>query len=141
MKKITFFISLLCTIFVSCELETSRNGDIEGAWLLTKIDTLKTSGTQDMRSRSILWSVQYNLLSIREESTEFLFHFKYENDTITLLDAYNAYHEEWDRVVEDPSILAPFGVHELNERFKVANIHSDKMILETKDYRLKFQRY
>ena len=48
---------------MSCEIETSGNGDLDGFWHLVRVDTLSTGGMCDMSGRRVFWSVQVGILN------------------------------------------------------------------------------
>ena len=43
MKKILYIFSTLL-LFCSCDIESSKNGDLDGFWHLERVDTISTSG-------------------------------------------------------------------------------------------------
>ena len=45
----------------SCEIETSHNGDLDGFWHLTGVDTLATGGKRDLAHAK---SVSYTHLTL-----------------------------------------------------------------------------
>ena len=84
-KKITHIATvslLICVLMLTaCTLETSHNGALDGYWKLSSIDTLSTGGINDLTDASIFWSVQKNLLTVRDNNDvaekEYVFSFNH----------------------------------------------------------------
>ena len=55
-------------LLVSCNVETSDNGPLDGFWHLERIDTLATGGTTDYSSGYVFWGVQMDLIYIKDSS-------------------------------------------------------------------------
>ena len=55
-------------LLVSCNVETSDNGPLDGFWHLERIDTLATGGTTDYSSGYVFWGVQKDLIYIKDSS-------------------------------------------------------------------------
>ena len=52
-------LSLLC----SCDkFHVSDNGELDGFWQLTSVDTLANGRSADMKEKMIFWAVQTDLL-------------------------------------------------------------------------------
>ena len=43
MKKIFYIITAVLSLLVSCTIETSDNGDLDGMWLLERMDSLSNN--------------------------------------------------------------------------------------------------
>ena len=137
-------LALLMAIgLVSCDLETSDNGDLDGYWHLTCVDTLSTGGTCDLSDRRIFWGVQVNLLNVADYDKSikgYFLRFKYEGSTLRLFDPYEDQDKEGDFQVEDPTVLSHFGINALDETFKIENISGSRMTLSTDELRLRFRK-
>ena len=89
MRKI-FYLLALSIMLVSCELETSGNGSLDGYWQMTQVDTLASGGVADTRESFIYWGVQGKLLQIRYSENDvylgegLLFRFENNNSILTL---------------------------------------------------------
>ena len=66
MRKLLYLLLLSLFLSTSCTLETSDNGDLDGFWQLSLIDTLSSQNSVDMRDSGYFWAVQHNLLILRE---------------------------------------------------------------------------
>ena len=64
MRKLISILAL-GILFVSCELETSGNKELDGYWQMSQVDTLATGGVTDTREALIYWGIQGKLLQIR----------------------------------------------------------------------------
>jgi len=151
MKKMNLHTSfLLCTLCVllslaSCKLETSNNGQLDGFWKLTRVDTLATGGVLDLSEQGIFWSVQMNLLSVedkyQEDARPILFRFDHSGGKLTLSEPRESYQYTGDKDVEDIKKLQPFGINQLKETFTVETLNSSHLYLSTPTLRLSFTRF
>ena len=89
MRKILYLL-VLGLMVVSCELETSGNGDLDGYWQMSQVDTLATGGIADTHESYIFWGIQGKLLQIRYTENNvylgegLLFRFENKNSMLTL---------------------------------------------------------
>ncbi|MBQ0062673.1 MAG: lipocalin-like domain-containing protein [Prevotella sp.] len=147
MKQIYFLnIIIMCIVasfaFSSCHLEASDNGDLDGFWQLTTVDTLSTGGTQEVKSAEIFWAFQFRLLQVRDiNENRYNIRFKHENNMLKLYDPYRDKRESGDEKVTDPAVLAKYGINALEELFTVECLDSEKMLLKSDKLRLIFRRY
>ena len=146
MRKI---LSLLAfgLMVVSCELETSGNGKLDGYWQMSQVDTLATGGVADTRESFIYWGVQGKLLQIRYSENDvylgegLLFRFE-DNDSILTLSSPFVHHlYETDEPIDDVEILKPFGIYRLVEKFAIKELDDNNMVLTNDVLRLHFRRY
>ena len=59
-------IGIFLMVFSSCEMETSKNGNLDGYWHLESIDTLENGGTCDFSARKVFWGIEHKLILIRD---------------------------------------------------------------------------
>ena len=143
MKKILLFFCL-SLIMVSCEIESSKNGKLDGFWHLTTIDTIATKGHLDVSEKGYFWSVQMHLLQIaRQEGGTGLIVFRFENkdNTLRIYDPYANHRENGDPKIIDTSITSLMGINQLDETFKIEKLTSSKMILSSSTLKLYFRRF
>lgn len=145
MKVIKSFIIAVLTAVVlgSCELETSDNGHFDGFWHLVSVDTLSTGGTCDLSDKRMFWGVQVNLLNVTDydkNAKGYFLRFENAGSTLRLYDPYENNRTEGDIKVEDPSLLAPFGINALDETFRIEKLNKSRMILATDNLRLNFKK-
>lgn len=85
---IAFVVSMM---FGACEIRTLDNGDLDGIWHLTRVDTLATSTTADLGNERIYWSFQARLLQLDDKSgmhQSLLMRFEHNGATLRLYDPY-----------------------------------------------------
>ncbi len=143
MRKFLMII-VACLAVTSCELDFSGNGDLDGFWQMTAADTVATGGTRDMGDRRIYWSVQKKLLEVRQIPENYygiIFHFDHSGGRLVLREPYRNLRDSGDVKISDPAVLAPYGIHAIQDTFSVLELNSEKMILESKVLRLHFRRY
>ncbi len=142
-----FIIGLL---FVSCDIETSDNGNFDGYWHLERVDTLATSGHSDLSEKRVFWAVQMNLIQLRGadrkdeggEGRECYEAFKLEQSVLTLSNPHEKNREAEDPIIteENMYLLTPYGINSLTERFDVLKMDADEMVLRSSLLQLKFRK-
>lgn len=144
MRHTLYLLALLvvCTM-ASCELETSGNGDLDGYWKLSQIDTLGTGGISDLTQQRLFWSIQNNILLMSniDGGGEYLFRFTHEGDSLKLYDARYNDRENGDTLLIDAGELAPFGINTLSPSYLVEQLSSDRMSLNDGTLRLYFRKF
>ena len=155
-QKLTVAAMLAASMLsVSCELETSNNGKLDGFWHLEQIDTLKTGGIHDLSESYLFWAFQGKLLSVSEKHVvqkvgmendhvylqEYLFRFSRPADSLVLSEPILSNRMVGDEIVTDPSVLRPYGINALEEHFKVEEMNSKRMVLSTDSLRLWLRRF
>ena len=141
MKKLLLCL-LTLLLMVSCELETSSNGDLDGLWHLCSIET--ADSVQDISDKTIFWAVQVKLLSVRGAGTEYLLRFHLTDDSLLVRDPYvsDRFHQMGnDSLVTDPAGLYPYGIFHLQEHFKVERLTNRRMTLKSDKARLRFKKF
>ncbi|MBO4963432.1 MAG: lipocalin-like domain-containing protein [Prevotella sp.] len=150
MKK-TALISIIILLLTAaaCTIEHSENGNLDGMWQLTQLDTLDTGSTAaehsaDMRTKGIFWSVQHNLLrmsAVYGGAEPVFFRFCHSAGRLTLSNPYTDNREEGDIKIEDPSELAFYNIDALEPTFSVEQLTSGKMTLSSERFRFHFKKY
>lgn len=144
MRRLPIIIAACITLFTACELEGSDNGDLDGYWQWKTVDTLATGGSQDMRSSSIFWAVEGDLLEIVDNTRtndDVFFRFSLSGDSLVLTDPIIDERDSSDIEVTDYDILLPYGITEIPAVFSVDHLSSSTMILLSPVYRLSFRKY
>lgn len=144
-KYILFPLILFVAVlpFVSCELETSDNGDLDGFWHLVRIDTLATQGTCDMKQERIFWSFQKDLLKVDDKTggnSSILLRFNRSGGNLTLSDPYIYDREAGDIKLDDVEPLRPFGINAITETFSVEGLSGSHMTIASPVLRLSFKK-
>nr|MBP7472243.1 lipocalin-like domain-containing protein [Prevotella sp.] len=139
------FITTL-TIFSSCTLESSDNGDLDGFWHLEAIDTLSTGGHLDMSNYKIFWGVQAKLISLQGSDNSFYLRFNQTGDSLIVnTPYYNHWHEDaengGDIPVTDGTAMKIYGINALTEPFLKEKLNGSKMILKSSTLRLYFTKF
>lgn len=136
----------LVLLLAGCDLETSDNGDLDGYWHLTRVDTLTTGGTLDTSEQLLFWAVQVRLLNVVDQSDDadhmgYLLRFEYKEGTLRVYEPYKNSRKDGDIKVDDASVLSPFGINRLDETFRVEQLDGDGMQLTGDALRLTFVRF
>ena len=144
MKKLLSLLTL-CVGLTACEVRTSDNGDFDGLWQLSAIDSLGKGRTVDMRSSGEYWAVQVHLLEVRNTKGSHgsvLFRFDFIGDSLKLRSPYYDESGEGGQLPEhNVSSLKAYGIDRSEQGYKVLTLESDEMILEKEDVRLNFRKY
>lgn len=144
-------IGIFLMVFSSCEMETSKNGDLDGYWHLESIDTLENGGTCDFSARKVFWGIEHKLILIRDLNIGpfdgFYMRFDQTGDSLLISKAYRKnqnYHEGDDDApisADDMEVLRKYGINNLPEGFAKEALSGSKMILRSKTLRLKFKKF
>ena len=146
MRKI-FYILTLGVLFVSCELETSGNDELDGYWQMSQVDTLSTGGVADTREALVYWGIQGKLLQIRFSENGkylgegFMFRFNREDDVLTLSSPILHHLYKTDEPITDVEVLKPYGIFDIEEVFTIEELNDHNMVLTNDVLRLHFRRY
>ena len=146
MKKLFLYIIGAGLLTTACDMESSKNGDLDGLWQLSQVDTLATGSSTDMRASQITWAVQGVILETRlatsyDVQNDIIFRFSHTADSLVLYSPYFSDRHNGDVRVEDVNQLRPFGVSRLEEHFKVQELSSSTMTLQSQELRLWFRKY
>jgi hypothetical protein len=146
MKKVVVFIVLgiLISAFLSCDIESSGNGKLDGNWRIASIDTLATGRMADYSNKLIYWAFQNNLLSLYDtngEESHILMRFNHTGDTLKLYEPYLYDREKGDIKLEDKTVLKDYGITSLEENFFVEALSGSKMVLRSGTLRIKFKKW
>ena len=135
---------LLC----SCEMEASHNGDLDGFWLLTQVDTLSNQHSHPCREELRFWSFQGNLMSTQQllvvaESTCYFYRFNHEGKRLLVTEPHEYNRMEGNLPIGDDRLseLAPFGINHSEESFAVEKLNRKHMQLTSETLRLHFEKY
>ena len=148
-KKITHIATvslLICVLMLTaCTLETSHNGALDGYWKLSSIDTLSTGGINDLTDASIFWSVQKNLLTVRDNNDvaekEYVFSFNHTDSTLVISDGQLYDRTNGNHAIEDPLSLSQYGISSQPATFYIDHLTHRVMTLSTDKIRLSFKKF
>lgn len=141
MKQLRYLLlALAACLFAGCEVHTSDNGDLDGYWQMTQLDSLASGKIQNMKGSGIFYAVYVHLFQVQGAGNTVTFRFKHEGDSLFLSAPYVDYGLN-DQPLEDVSVLRPYGINNLEEKFCVEALSKDKMILKSKELRIYFRKY
>ena len=146
MKRIYIYMIGVVLLLAGCDVEGSDNGHLDGFWQMTsKTDQYAKCGAVDMRDSGITWAFQGKLLELRDVKKvhqDILGNFEHQGGTLSVSHFYLVDRDKGDILIDDAiSYLEPYGVGHVQERFKVVELNSSEMILESERFLLKFQKY
>ena len=137
---IIFYVLLL---FCSCDLETSKNGDLDGFWHLERVDTLSTSGSLDLSQAKLFWAFQKDLLQLRGDEQEFYLRFNHHDDQLDLSNPHLRDREKDDPAISSSTmyLIRPYGINEEEECYQVVTLDNDNMVLRNQNLQLWFRKF
>ena len=141
MRRLVFAF-VLCLGLTACEIHTSDNGDFDGMWQLTTVDSLATGRQTDMRSSGEYWAVQVHLLEVRNTKgshNSYVFRFRLKGDSLKLCSPYIGEADELPEL--DVTELQPYFIDSVGQGFRVHTLNSDRMVLDKEEVRLSFRKY
>ena len=137
-------MALALTTSCGMEIETSDNGDLDGFWSLTQIDSTATGATKEVSDLRLFWSVQHKLLQLQDYqgiNPMCLLRFEKNGQQLTLSSPFLYNRDEGDQPIEDISVLAPYGINAMPETFQIQKLNGSKMTLKTDIVTLYFTRF
>lgn len=146
MKKIIYAV-LMCMIISSCDVHTSNNGDLDGFWCLTQVDTLANGKSVEYRDNRVFWAFTAGLMTTRQmpadDHEEYVYHFEHNGNTLSIGDAYLSDRVNGDRLIKEDSLFAlrPHGINDLHEVFTIEHLSSSSMTLKGNMLKLNFEKY
>ena len=144
MKLLAYILFVLCLTLSACEIETSNNGQLDGNWQLRTIDTLQTGGICDMSESYIYWSVENNLLQLRDidnNNLKILFRFEKKGDLLNIHSPFKVITKDKLEALEDDNLLRPFGIYGTTVDFSIEQLNGSQLVLRNEDYRFHFRKY
>ena len=128
----------------ACDVEFSDNGDLDGFWQLSQVDTIQTGKMGDFRDKGLTWAFQGKILEVRDVQKvhqDIILSFSHTDHTLRVYSPYLVDRENDDLRIEDQELLKPYGISMPEESFAIKELKSDKMILESGMFRLYFLKY
>lgn len=143
MKKLKtiIFLPLVLVALSSCHLRMSDNGDLDGNWQLTAIDTVATGGVRQMKESGTFWAFQFDMLQLRNGISVIDMRFNHDGDVLVVNDPYIDDRPSGDQKLEDVELLRPYGINALEEHFHIHCLDSEQMILEGENLILYFRKF
>ena len=145
MKRLAIYIIIgVALLLTSCHIVSSNNGALEGLWQLTVIEDVQTGVVTDGRDNGVSWAFQGGMVQIKANSLP-LDHVigKFDKGDGTLRVYHMAVftHGKGDTPVEDATLLEGTGVTQLDETFRILELNSNTLRLESSQMRLFFRKY
>ena len=145
MKK--YILMLLAVgLMASCDFETSNNGNLDGFWQLSQMDSVQVAGgcSVDMKASGVFWSVQHKMLEARNvniDKSGVIFRFEHTGEKLILSSPVANVRNIGDSIVTDVETVKPYGLTQLSDTFVVEQLDDTDMRLRNKTLRLHFRRY
>ncbi len=151
MKKISIYTLGLClslnVLLLACsvDLDSSKNGDLDGYWHITAIDTISTGGVKDLSNVRLFWAFQKDLLDVRDVDSmryHYLLRFVKLGSVLQLSQPYiyDRMNPAGDVPLTDSTFLMRFGINRLEERFLIEHLGSGTMLLRSDSLRISFRK-
>ncbi len=131
-------LTICMMIALSCTLETSDNGNFDGAWHMLRINGNTLEYTQ------MYWNVQGNLLELRDKKDgngRFLLRFERNKGQLTLSNPYIYDRDNGDVTLQDSAKLIPYGIDNLDEPFEIVTLNTSRMTLKSSTKKLDFRKF
>lgn len=144
-RYLSYYLAIVSLLLTGCDIYRSDNGDLDGLWQMTTVENLKTHEVRDARDRQVTWGIQGALLELRASGARIVYSkFEHTGNSLVLRELCFSGRgdSDWgDKPVENPADLNVYGIYRLDEYFKVLELNSDAMRLESADVRLTFRKY
>lgn len=145
MRKIFYSMALLA-MTAACSLHSSDNGELDGFWQATAVDTIATGKSADVSNSQMSWSFQGDILHIRPcrnlgGLSEYICRFINTGDSLTVFDVLISDREVGDIAVTDSMSLSGTGLTHPYERFEILLLNEESMFLQSDSLRINFRKY
>lgn len=144
MKRFFIYIIIGIGLTACSDVEFSDNGNLDGFWQLSRVDTILTGKSVDYREKGLTWSFQGKILEVRDVEKvhqDIILSFNHTGNQLKTFSPYLVYREEGDWSIDNKNYLTPYGINKLEEIFKVLELNSSEMTLESDLLRLHFRKY
>lgn len=148
MKIFRFSIILATLAMTLASCNVSDNGDLDGLWYLTRLDSLECGKSVDMRDQKISWSFQAKLCQVVDYKNEnwkypTMLRFVHQGNQLSFTEAFYYDRLEGDHFFTDEDVvkLATYGINALPQHFKVEKLSGHKLQVSDETLRLHFEKY
>lgn len=144
MKRFVLYIIIGIGLTACSNVEFSNNGDLDGFWLLSSVDSIQIGKNYDCRTLGLTWAFQGKILEVRDVKRvhqDIIMSFNHTDNQLKTFSPYLVYREEGDWPIDDTDYLKPYGINRLEESFRVLELTSSEMTLESDILRLHFRKY
>jgi len=146
MKRFLLYIIIGIGSLTACSVEHSDNGDLDGFWKMTKMTTGERAWSEEeLQASGVTWAFQGSILELRDVCSKYqdlLVKFRHEGDSLIVWDFRVLDRDAGDQLVTDATMLHPYGIYnDTEEHFRILQLTSDRMLLESGNTRLEFRKY
>lgn len=141
---------LVAYTFLSCEIERSDNGKLDGFWHLESVDSLENGHQADYTHRRAFWGIENKLLYAYDADllVNYYCRFTQTQDSVIITKVYLD-HGHQDNGIDGGDLpvdavndsLRYYGINHLPEHYLKERLDGSKMILKSKQLRLYFRRF
>lgn len=135
----SFFIAVIAAFgMASCTIDSSKNGNLDGAWHLLRIDDA------ELESKGVYWNIQAHLMELYDKTgpaKRILLRFEHEDDKLKLSEPYLYNRDDGDEPLADSTLLKPYGIEDINDPFDVLKCDGSRMILKSSVHKLEFRNF
>ena len=78
---------------------------------------------------------------MNDRQKDIVLSFDHAGNTLRVYNPYIVERDSDDIKISDPMMLLPYGVFNTDEKYDVVELKSDKMVLESERFLLKFRKY
>lgn len=140
-------LTALCFFITGCNI--SDNGDLDGFWYLTKIDSISNNTSVPMREAGISWSFQAKLMQVGSHNSNaywkyvIMSRFNHQGNQLELSEPFIYDRMNGDVFLTADSLhrLTPFGINSIPDLFIVEKLSSSKLQICDQTLRLYFEKY
>lgn len=146
MKKFISVMAIVCCMLVGCETWSSDNGELDGIWYLSRVDSLENYNFSPYREKRVFWSFQGTIMQAHSSSdllTKFMCKFERKNNSLRVYSPYLYDRMNGDEYLTEDDIIrvADFGINNLDETFNIETLNNSTMVLRGNKLRLIFEKY
>lgn len=138
-------VALALMTLTACDIETSDNGDLDGFWLLSTVDTIGTGGRAMVEESVLTWSFQGRILELRQPgkgiAKNIICQFSHEGDSLHITHPYVLDRSKQDVMIDQPELLRPYGIGHTDEHYRVLGLDGGSMTLRNEEIVLKFRKF
>lgn len=132
-------------LLLSCTIERSEGGKLDGYWQLTATDSLPAGPQADMHTSGVYWAVQAGMLLVRNvkriELPPVIFQYQNTGQKLILSNPVADVREVGDSLLTDTTLLHHYGLGRLQDTLHIVVLDGDRMVLEREQVRLHFRKY
>lgn len=144
----TFITIAVAIVALSTGCEKSENGDLDGMWYLTRMDSIQNDCHQNVREQRITWSFQAKLLqcfNYNDDSWKNVVMARFKNDGSHLIISdpfiYNRMEGDIPLTIDSTHYLHPHCINSVPDNFVLEKLDKKTLIISDDVLRLYFEKY